>query len=669
MIGIDLALVAGPDSAALVAELGRMTRSVLRLDPLTVVDGRFATHDDATLQPAVVLFGPELDRLLQVARAARRQWPSASLVFLSGERGDASVRRALGPAPMLGKDWHVLNAGQANLSDDIVRIASVARRQRQFRSTLDEANLRLQSSRAVKGTEHRKLEVVDSYLASFLSYAQDAIIGVDLERNIVFWSAGAQRLLGLTRTQALGQPVAVLPIFSAALQAAMTRTVVNHAVTIFEGEVLIAGTVMTVEIVITNVVGDSEEVLGLTLVLRDITLRRQALASERDAALRSGQRANAERRHLRQLFQHAPGFVLVTEGSSHRIELANDGFFELTATKQLVGHEVRAVFPAALADAISSTMDAVYADGLSRTISDLAVSAPTGCREHDPPQRRHVDFVFQPLQDDAGAVTGVFCQGHDVTRKVHAEAALQRSQRALEQALAAQSTQLHSTQRALEQSQKLEAIGKLTGGVSHDFNNVLQIIGANLQLLRRAMPGEQAPLKRVASALEAVDRGAKLSSQLLAFARKQPLAPQALDMGRRLRAMDDLLRRALGETIEIEISVSARLWTAMADPHQLENVVLNLALNARDAMPLGGKLTIEASNATLDEAYAASEAEVAAGAYVLLAVSDTDTACRLKPWHTRSIRFSRPKERGSARPWTEHGIWLREAEQWSYQAL
>ncbi|HYF42800.1 MAG TPA: response regulator [Ramlibacter sp.] len=183
--------------------------------------------------------------------------------------------------------------------------------------------------------------------------------------------------------------------------------------------------------------------------------------------------------------------------------------------------------------------------------------------------------------------------------------------------------QLEHTRSALAQSQKLEAVGKLTGGVAHDFNNVLQVVGSNLQLVQVQLPPSSATAPLVQAALQAVDRGAKLSSQLLAFARRQPLQPVPFSINRRVQAMDDLLRRSLGEQTEIETVLAAGLWTTIADPNQLENVILNLAINARDAMPGGGKLTIETANAVLDEAYTAGLEEVQPGQYVMIAVSDT----------------------------------------------
>ena len=190
---------------------------------------------------------------------------------------------------------------------------------------------------------------------------------------------------------------------------------------------------------------------------------------------------------------------------------------------------------------------------------------------------------------------------------------------------------MRRTEAALQQAQKMETIGKLTGGVAHDFNNLLQVIGGNLQLIGRTLDKrgdsnyDATPdiRKRVDSAMSGVERGAKLASSLLSFARRQPLEPRAVKISRLLAGMEDMMRRALGEEIDIETIVSGGLWTTEVDPAQIENAILNLAINARDAMDGAGKLTIEVNNAALDDQYCATHPEVAPGQYVLLAVSDT----------------------------------------------
>lgn len=182
---------------------------------------------------------------------------------------------------------------------------------------------------------------------------------------------------------------------------------------------------------------------------------------------------------------------------------------------------------------------------------------------------------------------------------------------------------MRRTEAALQQAQKMETIGKLTGGVAHDFNNLLQVIGGNLQLIARRADGLPEIKKRVENAMNGVERGAKLASSLLSFARRQPLEPKAVKIGRLLGSMEDMMRRALGEEIDVEMVISGGLWTTEVDPAQLENAILNLAINARDAMDGAGRLTIEVANAALDAAYCAAHPEVAPGQYVLLAVSDT----------------------------------------------
>jgi len=183
--------------------------------------------------------------------------------------------------------------------------------------------------------------------------------------------------------------------------------------------------------------------------------------------------------------------------------------------------------------------------------------------------------------------------------------------------------EMRRTALALQQSQKMEAIGKLTGGVAHDFNNLLQVISGNLQLLSGDVAGNARAERRLGSALAGVGKGAKLASYLLAFGRRQALDPRVVRIGRFVAGMEDMLRRSLGEEIEVEMVISGGLWNTLIDTAQVENAVLNLCINARDAMDGAGKLTIEVGNAYLDDNYAAAHHEVQPGQYVMIAVSDT----------------------------------------------
>lgn len=178
---------------------------------------------------------------------------------------------------------------------------------------------------------------------------------------------------------------------------------------------------------------------------------------------------------------------------------------------------------------------------------------------------------------------------------------------------------------ALRQGQKMEATGQLTGGMAHDFNNILQVIRANLDLLKGEAGDNAAMISRVQSATAAADRGARLTQQLLAFARRQPLTPQPTNIAKLVGDLADLMRHSLGERIAIELNMADDPWNARIDAGQLENAILNLSINARDAMPDGGTVRVGVSNATLDRRYAALHPDVTPGPYVLVDVSDTGT--------------------------------------------
>ncbi len=222
----------------------------------------------------------------------------------------------------------------------------------------------------------------------------------------------------------------------------------------------------------------------------------------------------------------------------------------------------------------------------------------------------------------------------EIAARSAAEAELRRLNETLEErvlertrALESEAAERRRAEEALRQAQKMEAVGQLTGGIAHDFNNMLQGVMGSLHLLRgRAAAGRTADIDRyVEAALASAGRAAALTHRLLAFARRQPLDPKPVDANRLVASMEDLVRRTVGPAIVVEAVQAGGLWPTLCDPHQLENAVLNLAINARDAMPGGGRLTIETANAHLDDAYAAAQRDVAPGQYVALCVTDTGT--------------------------------------------
>lgn len=239
--------------------------------------------------------------------------------------------------------------------------------------------------------------------------------------------------------------------------------------------------------------------------------------------------------------------------------------------------------------------------------------------------------------DKQGRALWVFGVTVDVTDRKRAAAQVCAFTETLEEAVKERTRALEAENEArkraeelLRQAQKMEAVGQLTGGVAHDFNNLLTIVMGGLEMIGRQIPTLQPSpaVVRIARArdmaLEGVQRAAVLTSRLLAFSRQQPLVPKILDANKLVAGICDLLQRTLGETVSLETVLAAGLWRTDADSNQLENAILNLAVNARDAMPNGGKVTIETANCYLDKAYVAGVSEpVEEGQYVMIAIADT----------------------------------------------
>lgn len=360
-----------------------------------------------------------------------------------------------------------------------------------------------------------------------------------------------------------------------------------------------------------------EEQLKLEVLIAELT----GALQETQKALKLANQVQADKTNLMEMFEQAPGFVALLKEPAHVFELANRAFSQLVAHRNLVGKPIRNALPELAGQGVYELLDKVYRSQEPYIGNAIPVTIQT--KSGAAPETIFLDFIYQPILDTEGKTTGIFVQGHNVTEQKIAQDELKLHQQNLEALVSERTKALEETRAALHQAQKLESIGKLTGGVAHDFNNVLQIISGNLQLLEQSVGNDGFALRHLNAAIAAVERGEKLSSQLLAFARRQPLRPIFVHLGKVVQGMDELLRQALGEAVAVEIVVGNNLRSTLVDPNMLENAVLNLAINASDAMNAYGRLTLEIANVDLDTNFLASALDLVPGPYVMLAVTDT----------------------------------------------
>ncbi|MET0328412.1 MAG: PAS domain-containing protein [Luteimonas sp.] len=271
---------------------------------------------------------------------------------------------------------------------------------------------------------------------------------------------------------------------------------------------------------------------------------------------------------------------------------------------------------------------------------DLAATSAAFAAASDPVQRALYDVEYRTVGKEDGVVRWVAAKGRglfeggrcvrvlgvaiDITARKAVDARLQELNERLESRVREEVAERTRVEDALRQAQKMEAVGQLTGGIAHDFNNMLATIIGPLDLLAKRIDGDDARARRyIDTAIDGAARAAQLVRRLLAFSRQQPLQPEAVDANRLIDDMSELLARSLGGGVRLQTVLAPGLWQAYVDANQLESVLLNLAVNARDAMPDGGRLTIETTNRVLDAAAAADLHDMPPGEYVCIAVSDT----------------------------------------------
>ncbi|MCG1055985.1 PAS domain S-box protein [Mycetohabitans sp. B5] len=425
--------------------------------------------------------------------------------------------------------------------------------------------------------------------------ADYAIFALSPDGRILSWNAGGERIYGYTREQALQHMLGDLypeQDRRAGAPAAALRTAARGGRYESEGwRMRRDGTTFWGSVVMTPLHGAHGQLLGFGKIVRDMSDKKKV----HDVAMES-------ERRFRLLVQGVTDYAIFMLSPQGIVTNWNQGARRIKGyrAEEIIGsHFSRFYTPQEAAAGVPQRgLDVAAREG--RWESE-------GWRVRRDGSRFWAHVVLDAIRDDDGELIGFAKITRDITERREAAQALEE------------------TRTALFQSQKMEAIGKLTGGVAHDFNNVLQVLRGNLELLENRHGGDAWSRERLAKAIDAVNRGAKLAAQLLALARQQPLKPRVVNLSGVLHGMDDLLRRVLGETIHIETTVADGLWNTLVDSHQLENVILNLAINARDAMPEGGRLVLALTNAALGPQPVAGIPDLRPGEYVMLAVTDTGT--------------------------------------------
>ena len=444
--------------------------------------------------------------------------------------------------------------------------------------------------------------------AAVVDNAPDAILTVDAAGLIQLANPVAARAFGYLAPDLAGMPISML-FEQKERWADIWDTVVAGEVLLGPVELVALkkdGTPSFLEVSAARWLNDSR--VFVTVIVRDVNDRHMAEAALRRLNETLEERVAvtlAERKLLADIVDTTDALIQVLD-PDYRLMAVNrasaDEFEAMIGVRPKVGDNLLEL----LADrpAERATMQALWARAFAGEEYSVVqpFAAPSG-------KRAWYEFQFDILRDADGRQIAAFQIVYDVTERLeHAE-------------------QLARTEEALRQSQKMEAIGQLTGGIAHDFNNLLTgILGAMDILRRRISAGKYEDTQRFMDAATAsANRAAALTHRLLAFARRQPLDPKPTNANQLIRDMEDLFRRSLGERVLLTTEFAPDLWPTLTDPNQLENAILNLAINARDAMPKGGRLTITTRNAEFAEPIKQGAEEIAAGGYTVIEVADTGT--------------------------------------------
>jgi PAS domain S-box-containing protein len=435
---------------------------------------------------------------------------------------------------------------------------------------------RLRREAATERDRHTERERLYS---AVVESSNDAIVTKALDGTITAWNPAAERLFGYTTAEAVGQRIDIIvpPGRRAEAGDILRRIARGEAVQPYETlRRHKDGREVHVSLGVSPIRSAAGEIIGASKIAHDVS-----------ESKRTQKALNQEIEERQRIFETSQDLILVTDTKGTFVQVS-------PSSRTILGYDP--------SDMIGhSAIEFIHPDDLDNTREEMR-SARRG--QH----MRNFETRYVHRNGQAVTLTWMgtwsepvrrhFFVGRDLTEKLAAEA-------------------------QFRQAQKMEAVGQLTGGIAHDFNNILTVITGTIGILADAV-ADRPQLAAIATMIdEAAERGASLTRHLLAFARKQPLQPREVDVNALLLETAKLLQPTLGEHIEIAPRLAADAWTASVDPSQLTTAILNLALNARDAMAGGGKITLETDNVYLDEAYADGHNEVTAGNYVMIAVSDT----------------------------------------------
>lgn len=502
---------------------------------------------------------------LEALRIVRDRDPDVPFSFVSGAIGEDVAVGAM----KAGAQDYVMKGNLKRLAPAIER------------------ELRDAAVRRDRATAESRQRMMEARYRQILSIAPDAIVAMDELLHVATFNQAAERLFGYSADEVIGQSAeALLPVrFVAPVREQLARFGASQDATMqirvpdrFCGRRK-DGMEFPAEAYVSKMVEDKRTIF--TAVIRDITERETMVATLRHA-----------NQTLDTVVQSSPVAILGLD-SSRRVIVWNrnaERIFGLSAS-DVVGRPLPP--PAELAGAQLGDTIRRLLDG--EMLTDVEI-------EPQPSQDGRLELRVSgaPLYDGDSRVRGAVCIVEDVTES-------------------------KATRRQLEHAQRMEAVGQLTGGLAHDFNNLLAVVIGNLDLLYDRPELEAAARESVELALKASLGGATLIRQLLAFSRRQALSPKPFDLNALVSSTRELLSRTLGEHIVVEMRLAPDLWPAMADVAQVESAIANLAINARDAMPNGGRLMLETANKDLDLRYADTNPDAQPGDYVMLAVSDTGT--------------------------------------------